>query len=47
MDGDSGGKLVEAPEDSVRRYFASEKQVLLAYLFGSQADGTAGPQSDC
>ncbi|MGB9774906.1 MAG: nucleotidyltransferase domain-containing protein [Anaerolineae bacterium] len=29
------------------RYLVGTREVLLAYLFGSQADGTAGPQSDC
>ncbi len=28
------------------RYLAGEEEVLLAYLFGSQAAGTAGPRSD-
>jgi len=31
---------------AVRRLFASEEHIILAYLFGSQANGTAGPQSD-
>ncbi len=30
----------------LQEYFAGEEQILLAYLFGSQADETAGPQSD-
>ena len=30
----------------LQRYLGKENQILLAYLFGSQADGTAGPQSD-
>ena len=29
-----------------RRHLKEDKEILLAYLFGSQADGTAGPQSD-
>jgi predicted nucleotidyltransferase len=28
------------------RYLSGAEEILLAYLFGSQADGTAGPQSD-
>ncbi len=40
--------MAEFP-DPVQRlipYLAGTEQVLLAYLFGSQAEGTAGPQSD-
>ena len=29
-----------------RRHLKEDKEILLAYLFGSQAEGTAGPQSD-
>jgi len=32
--------------EALQRRFASDEHVILAYLFGSQADGTAGPQSD-
>ena len=32
--------------EALQRRFASEEHVILAYLFGSQANGTAGPQSD-
>jgi len=32
--------------ESLRNYLDSEPQVSLAYLFGSQADGTVGPLSD-
>ncbi|MBO9369895.1 MAG: nucleotidyltransferase domain-containing protein, partial [Chloroflexi bacterium] len=28
------------------RYLSGAEEILLAYLFGSQAEGTAGPQSD-
>ncbi len=34
--------MLEALQD----YFARTEEVILAYLFGSRADGTAGPQSD-
>jgi len=37
---------METPVDALQTYLAYEEQVLLAYLFGSQADGSAGPQSD-
>jgi predicted nucleotidyltransferase len=32
--------------EALQRRFASDEHVILAYLFGSQANGTAGPQSD-
>jgi len=40
--------MAEFPDPVQRliQYLAGTEQVLLAYLFGSQAEGTAGPQSD-
>ena len=32
--------------EALRANLAGEEEVILAYLFGSQADGTAGPGSD-
>jgi len=37
---------METPVDALQTYLVCEEQIPLAYLFGSQADGTAGPQSD-
>lgn len=34
------------PIRTLAQYLAASEDVLLAYLFGSQAAGTAGPQSD-
>lgn len=32
--------------DALRGYFSNEEEVVLAYLFGSRADGVVGPMSD-
>ena len=37
---------VPEPIHALAQYLADTDQVLLAYLFGSQAEGTAGPGSD-
>ncbi|MCX7680605.1 MAG: nucleotidyltransferase domain-containing protein [Anaerolineae bacterium] len=34
------------PLEALTRYLTEQSEVILAYLFGSQADGSADPQSD-
>lgn len=38
--------VTSEPVQALTRYLADNGEVILAYLFGSQADGTADPQSD-
>ena len=40
------GKTDGRSQGSPSEIFRERAEILLAYLFGSQADGTAGPQSD-
>lgn len=39
-------ETVGDPLQTLAGYLAGEEEVVLAYLFGSRATGTAGPQSD-
>lgn len=44
--GDREGGLEEAARSALREFFAGRPEVVLAYLFGSRAEGRTGPLSD-